>query len=169
MCKCNGCKCYASVVIPPSNIDDIITSMSDKITSLLHCFYCRFYAAAANEPDQRKRLELLTQHVLDMWLDALSYRASTGCQPLIVKSGCDKYSPWCGGMGNRLFAVQMALWQARSYHVRTPCLIVVSFVTLFIRRESGPDSYISCRQSLQIQFLFLLGTSLWKSMSSSSL
>lgn len=57
------------------------------------------------------RLDYLTQHVISAWLWTLDQRHGTPCQPTIVRFVCTNDQP-CSGYGDRIYGVQMALWQA---------------------------------------------------------
>ena len=76
----------------------------------------RCYQAARRTADRRKRLQLLTQHVLEIWVETLSFSKTTGCKPLIVTAGCYGNAAAqgvCGGLGDRVLAAQLALWQVQ--------------------------------------------------------
>lgn len=111
------------------------------------CVCCRFYAAAEAEPDQRNRLNFLAQHILETWLDALNHRLTTGCQPMIVKAGCDD-DDQCGGIGDRVFAVQMAFWQVCSDSVSTSDFSICQYLVCMRHCVC-----IAFRQYSQTQFL----------------
>jgi hypothetical protein len=67
---------------------------------------------AARRASGKRRLDLLAEHVVDVWLWTLGRGQGTPCQPMVIALHCAP-GRHCSGLGDRMKTLQTAFWMVR--------------------------------------------------------